>query len=75
MEMVHRIDPYYEQMKELEESETPPPGRSLPQAMDSPHIWRALLPANLEVGQYLIEMRETDMWGRVHTGRRSVRIE
>jgi hypothetical protein len=75
MEKVVRKDPFYVEMKELEDSETPPPGRAMPRASDSYHIWQALLPADLEPGQYLLEVREVDMWGIPKVGHRSVRVE
>lgn len=75
MEKVVRPDPFYEEMKELEKGETPPPGRKLPGIIDSPHLWRAGLPGGLDVGHYRIEVREIDMWGREHFGERAFRIE
>ena len=75
MEMVQRPDPYYAAMKELEPDEGPTDWRALPRATDSPHLWRALLPEGLVAGQYVLEVRETDMWGREHMGRRSLRVE
>ena len=39
----------------------------------STHLWKARLPATL-VGTHLIEVRETDMHGRVTTSQRVVRI-
>lgn len=75
MEREEREDPYYAAMKALEEGDTPPPGLRLPRAGKSPHIWRGLLPADPPAGTWAIEVRETDMFGQVHQGRRLVRIE
>jgi hypothetical protein len=75
MEKVLRPDPYYVEMKAQEESETPPPGRRLPRVTDSSHLWRALLPGDLEAGQYVLEVRDIDMWGIPRSGRRVIRVE
>lgn len=75
MEQVARQDPYYLEMKRLEDSETPPPGRKLPEIIESPHIWRARLPEGLVAGVHRLEVREIDMWGREHLGERSFRVE
>jgi len=38
------------------------------------HIWRAKLPAAESPGLRVIEVRETDMFGQVHLGRRAIRF-
>jgi hypothetical protein len=75
MERVVREDPYYAAMKALEAGDTPPPGRKLPKAGKSPHLWAAPLPVAPPRGVHGIEVRATDHWGRVVTGRRVIRIE
>ena len=40
----------------------------------STHIWRAPLPANLDVGTHVIDVRATDMHGRPYYGKRLIRI-
>jgi len=75
MEKVLRPDPHYVEMKALEETETPPPGRRLPDPIDSPHIWRAPLPSELEPGHYLLEVQDIDMYGVRRFGRRAIRVE
>jgi hypothetical protein len=46
-----------------------------PKPKNSPHIWAAKLPAGCSPGTYAIEIRETDMFGAVHQGRRVIRVE
>lgn len=75
MERVEREDPYFLAMKALEEGDTPPPGLRLPRASKSPHLWRALLPADPPAGTWEIEVRETDVFGQIHRGRRLIRVE
>jgi hypothetical protein len=68
-------DPAYAAIKELEKSPTPPPGRSLPGASASSHIWAANLPARLQAGSHVLTVRERDMFGKVHEGRRVIRVK
>lgn len=75
MERAVQPDPYFLAMKELEESDTPPPGRKLPKPVDSQHLWRGLLPADPPVGTHLIEIRTVDMWDREYQDRRIIRVE
>ncbi len=73
MQPTKRHDPYFASLKELEGGKTPPNGKKLPDAMDSPHLWAAKLPAALKPGATLVEVRTMDMFGQVYTGRRVVR--
>lgn len=55
------------------------PFRPLPAPMQSPHIWETTLDKlvgdkRIYSGSYLIEVRTTDMFGKVHIGRRVIRI-
>ena len=75
MKRVPREDPLFATMKEAEEGENPPPGRKLPKAGKSPHIWQALLPANPPAGTHRITVRETDCCDAVHRGERIHRVE
>jgi hypothetical protein len=67
-------DPFYVELKKLEAGETRPNGRTLPGVDKTPHLWTANLPAGLSPGAHTITVRETDMFGRVHTGRRVVTV-
>ena len=75
MERVEREAPYYLRMKQAEEGPMPPAGRKLPKVVKSPHLWRAVLPANATKGTHLIHVRTTDMFGHTYTGRRVIRIQ
>lgn len=74
LERVAVPDPYFAAMKQLEESETPPPGRALPGIMDSPHIWRGTLPEGICPGTHAIEVRTTDQFGHTYEDRRIIRV-
>lgn len=74
MERVEGVDPYYLEMKKLEAGPTPPGGSPLPGPSITDHLWRALLPATLPVGTHLIEVEATDVSGKVHLDRRSIRV-
>lgn len=84
MERVVRTDPYFEQLKQREESlssQLPPvergpnlPWRPLPSSYKTPHIWRANLPESPAVGTQRVEVRTTDMFGKIYTDSRSIRV-
>lgn len=67
-------DPYFLRLKELEASPNPPPGLKLPNASNTPHLWKALLPRSLGSGTHCIEVRTTDMFGQIYHERRIVRV-
>lgn len=67
-------DPYFARLKALEESPNPPPGRKLPGAAQSRHLWKANLPAGLPKGAHAVQVRTTDMFGQTYVDRRIVRI-
>jgi hypothetical protein len=75
MERTVRPDPYFLALKVLEESDTPPPGRRLPEEVDSPHLWRGVLPDDVPAGTHLVEVRTTDMWGREYRDWRVIRVD
>lgn len=49
-------------------------GRPLPRERETDHIWAAPLPADIAPGFHFVEVRNTDQFGQVHTGRRIVHI-
>jgi len=49
-------------------------GNTLPQERETDHIWATPLPVDTPEGFRLIEVRNTDQFGQVHTGRRIVHI-
>lgn len=67
-------DPYYLEMKKLEEAYQLP-GRKLPNPARSSHLWKGKLPANLSAGTQFIEVEATDMYGRVHADRRIITVK
>ncbi|MCJ7692695.1 MAG: calcineurin-like phosphoesterase C-terminal domain-containing protein [Sedimentisphaerales bacterium] len=75
MERITRKDPYFEQILEYEEKYNIPRVSWATEALDSGHIWRADFPENLPEGACFIHIREIDMFGKVHTGRRLIRIK
>ncbi|MFC4872330.1 calcineurin-like phosphoesterase C-terminal domain-containing protein [Negadavirga shengliensis] len=50
------------------------PGRRPSNAVPSTHLWRAAIPTNLSLGKHHIEVRATDMFGRVFTEKSDYRI-
>ncbi len=74
LERAERPDPAFEAMKTLEESKTPPPGRKLPKAEPTGHIWIGKLPTNLAAGAHTIEVRTTDMFGQTYVDRKVLRV-
>jgi 3',5'-cyclic AMP phosphodiesterase CpdA len=66
------IDPLYEEARARERT---PRALDLESPRSTRHLWVGRLPADLAPGTYMIEVRATDMWGRVDRGRRPVRVE
>jgi hypothetical protein len=75
MERILRKDPYFVQMRKLEEQYGISRVWWSVDPEDSGHIWRADLPDNLPKGVHFIHIRTTDMFGKVHTGRRLIRVK
>jgi hypothetical protein len=69
-----RTDPYFEAAKRLEEGQTPPPGRKLPKAGQSRHMWVAGMPETLGAGLHVVEVRTTDMFGQEFESSRAFRV-
>ena len=82
MEKTATADPFYKASQEIDakslEKQQPTSGPSrthaLPKAIDSPHMWRAALPAKPPEGTHVIHIRTTDMFGQSYAGRRIIRI-
>jgi len=75
LEKVMEADPYFQRLKVKEENSASLVGRPLPKAKRSHHLWKANLPAGLEVGTHRIWVRSEDMYGRVFQGSRVLRVE
>jgi hypothetical protein len=79
MERTPRPDPYYELLYDLQERHKEM-YRALPglasqgPPMNSTHLWRAPLPANLPAGSHLVTVRSTDMFGQTFIHHRPLRI-
>jgi hypothetical protein len=71
MEKAPLPDPFYTKQYELT---TQKPGW-IPQATKCPHMWKKQLGSITGKGVYLIRVRETDMFGQVHTGARVINIK
>lgn len=74
MEQVRAVDPAFAALKELEKSNTPPPGKRLPGASTCSHLWKANLPGTLPVGHHLVTVRTTDMFGKTYEAHRVFRV-
>lgn len=70
------IDPFYARLKQLEnDKKIPATGRKLPNADESTHLWRGVIPKGLPGGGHKLEVKATDMFGRTHFGRRVLWVE
>ncbi len=74
MDQVRVQDPAYVTLKEQEKGPKPPPGRTLPGASVSSHVWRGKLPPGLTPGTHAISVRTTDMFGKTYEARRVIRV-
>ncbi len=63
-----------EVLKAIDREFSPLLGRVPPEPRDTPHLWKANLPVVPSPGYHVIQVRATDMWGKVHTAQRIVRI-
>ncbi|MDQ3665879.1 MAG: calcineurin-like phosphoesterase family protein [Acidobacteriota bacterium] len=74
LERTEQEDPYYVRLKMQETSSVPSPGRKLPKAAQSTHLWIGRLPRDVSKGTQLIEVRTTDMFGKTYTDQRIIRV-
>ncbi|WP_417360724.1 calcineurin-like phosphoesterase C-terminal domain-containing protein [Galbibacter sp.] len=76
MKYVKQQDPSYEALVyEWDLSENLIPGKRSSDPIESKHLWKAKINTKLEVGEHRIEIRAKDMYGNIHTGSSSYRIE
>jgi 3',5'-cyclic AMP phosphodiesterase CpdA len=76
MKQVRRVDPAFAAMKAKEKQEGAAlKGRALPGMIESPHLWAAMLPADVKPGAYEIQVRTTDLWGKVYNGKRAILVK
>ncbi|MEQ1821731.1 MAG: calcineurin-like phosphoesterase family protein [Fimbriimonadaceae bacterium] len=67
-------DPYYLELKKLEAGPAVPPGRKLPAAAKTKHLWKGKLPATLAKGAHSVEIQTTDMYGQTFSERRILHV-
>lgn len=76
LEFTPALDPQYEHTFAREAS-LPEEFRSswgLPRPVTSYHLWAGKMPTGLPQGTHLVEVEHTDLYGRVHTSRRTFRV-
>ena len=75
MHYLEDYDPsYVEMVYEWDSTEELMPGRRSSNPVRSEHLWRGKIPAKLEVGEHSIEIKATDMYGKIHKAKTSYRI-
>ena len=75
MQYMEEYDPsYVEMVYEWDLTEELMPGRRSSNPIKSEHLWRGNIPTNLETGIHTIEIKATDMFGKIHTASDSYRI-
>ncbi|HSP83372.1 MAG TPA: calcineurin-like phosphoesterase family protein [Gillisia sp.] len=76
MQYVEEADPSYVKMVyDWDTTEELMPGRRSSNPIKSEHLWRGNIPTNLEAGEHTIQIKATDMFGKVHTATSSYRLE
>lgn len=75
MERVVIDDPAYKIVVDREAGLTDKKSRNLPKPKPSPHLWRSTLPKSSQPGTQLLNVRATDMNGRVFESRRIVHVK
>lgn len=76
MTKVDDRDPAYVKLvMDWDQSEELLPGRRSSNPVNSTHLWRGSIPTRLETGEHVIEIKVTDMFGRVFTETSSYRLE
>lgn len=69
------FDPDYMYMRLLRENaENPGPGQTLSFPLPSSHMWGMALPSHMSPGVYTVEVKATDMFGRIFTEQASYEI-
>lgn len=75
MRVRRMADPAFVAEKDREDEVPNQPWTSLPGAHATPHIWTAKLPAGVEPGTLIIEVRATNVIGRNARGRRIIHVK
>lgn len=58
-----------QEIRKIRKDFKPAIGGGVREPVDTKHLWRATIPADLKPGANCIEVRAQDMFGRTHTGR------
>lgn len=75
MTHVETFDPSYAwSVLKWDVADTLFPGRRPSNPINSTHIWRGAIPRDLPLGEHRVEVRATDMFGKVHTQNSSFRV-
>jgi len=74
LEKVLEEDPYYVGIRNREMERNPENPRPLNPPVLSAHLWKATLPAGLTPGSHLLSVEATDAYGRLHRGKRILRV-
>ncbi len=75
MRNIQTIDPnYYTKVIEWDFTEELLPGRRPSNPVISNHLWSGSLNLKLPVGEHIIEVRATDRFGKIHTGKKTYKI-
>ncbi len=70
------LDPaYLAELYPFDNLDTLMTGRRPSEAVESSHLWRVGLPANLSIGTHTIDVRASDDFGNTYTAKSSYRIE
>lgn len=74
MQNIAGQDPFMLEIKKQEQSEKKPTGRNTAGVENTPHLWKAQLPA-LPPGTHTVRISTTDMFGQTYTDSRIVRVK
>ena len=76
MQYLEDYDPNYAHMVySWDLSDTLINGRRPSNPIDSKHLWHGSLPTKIKAGKHNVEVKVTDMFGKVHTAKGSFRLE
>lgn len=74
LQKTEEFDPQFVAIREREIALNPEGKGHLNAPVQSAHLWKASLPADLGDGSHLIEIEATDDYGKVHNGKRLIRV-
>lgn len=76
MDYTEEADPsYIKLVYEWDTAEELMPGRRSSNPSSCEHLWKTRILGDLELGMHTIEIKAIDMYGKVHTGKTTYRIE